>query len=171
MRLYSKQIPAREAATDFANRIRQHFSPNVLRQKAADDLERSRYSHQEWYRAYEKSTIALNQKMKEPQSLSFFRGAVYVCTFNHPDSLFSQRQMCLLFDLPGQSCLDSWQGIHVLVAPPGLKETVFDRDHEKCHYLNQGFKEVKVNVTPQRTQMLGNNMQGRRRQYGLKHHV
>jgi predicted GIY-YIG superfamily endonuclease len=171
MRLYSKRIPAKEAATDFANRIRRRYSTNELKEKTSDDVEKSQFSQQEWYTSSDRTTTALSQRLKEPRSLLFFRGAIYVCTFNHPNGFFSQAQMCLLFELPSQCDLDNWRSIKVLVAPPGLKVIVFNEQKNKIEYLNQGYKEVKIGIAPQRTQSLANNIQGKRKQYGLKHHV
>ena len=41
----------------------------------------------------------------------------------------------------------------------------------KQDYYNQGFTEVEIGVVPERTQLLDNNVQAKRKQYGLKHHV
>ena len=171
MRLYSKKVPAREAANQFAERVRRHVSMNEVRERIADDVEKSQFSQQEWYQASERSMSALDQKVKEPRSLLFFRGAVFVCTFNKK-GFFSQAQMALLFDLPNQEDLDNWRPINVLLAPPGLKEIIFDEQKSKEEYVNDGFKEVKVGVCPQSyTQSIANYTQTKRKQYGLKHYV
>ena len=41
----------------------------------------------------------------------------------------------------------------------------------KEHFLSLGYKERFIGISPTHTQMLHNNMQGRRKQYGLRHRV
>ena len=79
--------------------------------------------------------------------------------------------MVLLFDLPTHDQLDKWQKIKVLIAPPGTKEICFDESRLKEEYLNNGFKECCISVAKEYTQSLKNNMQGKRKQYGLKPYV
>ena len=171
MRLYSKRVPAKEAAKDFSDRIKRHFSVNELRERNSDDVEKSRYSQQEWYPASDRVSSSLDKKLKEPRSILFFRGAVFVCTFNAINYSFSQAQMCLLFDLPEQIDLDNWRRIKVLVAPAGMKEIIFDDEKSKDDYIAEGFKELSIGIAPQWTQHFSNNIQGKRKQYGLKHNV
>jgi predicted GIY-YIG superfamily endonuclease len=109
--------------------------------------------------------------VKEPRSLLFFRGAIYICTFNDPTGRFSQSQMAILFDLPTQEQVDNWQPVKVLLAPPGTKEVMFDEERSKQSYLEEGYTECSISVTKQYTQALSNNLQGKRKQYGLKHNV
>ena len=92
MRLYSKKIPAKEAARDFAARVRSHIPAADLRERVSDDVEKSRYSHQEWYRASDRNSTLLSQKLKEPQSLLFFCGAIYVRKFQPTPRAFTQSQ-------------------------------------------------------------------------------
>jgi hypothetical protein len=170
MRLYSKRVPAKDAARHFAQRVRSHVNSNDLRERVADDVEKPRYSHLEWSQASESATNTLEQKLKEPRRLLFFKGAIFECTYNEEDK-FSQSQMALLLDLPSASALTNWEKIKILVAPPGLREVDYDPMHSKTHYIENGFKEVKIGVAPERTQTLAFNLQARRKQYGLKHHV
>ena len=171
MRLYSKKIPAKEAARDFAARVWSHIPAADLRERVSDDVKKSRYSHQEWYRASDRNSTLLSQKLKEPQSLLFFCGAIYVSTFNDPQEAFSQSQQCFLYDVPEQNDLNDWKKIDVLMAPPGLKEIIFDETKTKAQYISEGFYEVSLGTAPQRVQSLSHNFQGKRKQYGLKHNV
>ena len=45
---------------------------------------------QEWSTARDVVSSQLDHKVKEPRSLLFFRGAIYLCTYNDNSSLFSQ---------------------------------------------------------------------------------
>ena len=65
--------------------------------------------------------------------------------------------MAVRFDLPNQEGIDNWRLINVLLAPPGLKETIFDEEKSKEKYINDGFKKVKIGVCPQSyTQSIAN---------------
>lgn len=171
IRLYSKKVPVREATEQFTARVRQHYNSNDIRERTSDDVERARFSQQEWNTASIQSSRQLDSKVKEPRSLLFFRGAIYLCTFNDPHGSFSQSQMALLYDLPSQEQLDNWQKIPILIAPPGTKEIEYDDTKSKQSYLDIGFVEQQIGVTKEYTQSLSNNLQGRRKQYGLKPYV
>ena len=71
MRLYTKKIPAKEAAKVFENRVKSHVNPNELRQKISDDVEKARFSQMEWTKAGENTSCHLDQKLKEPRSILF----------------------------------------------------------------------------------------------------
>ena len=88
MRLYSKKFPAKEAAKQFANRVKRHISISEICEKNSEDFEKSRFS-QEWSRASSRISTSLEQKLKEPKSLLFFKGAIFVCTYND-EGKFSQ---------------------------------------------------------------------------------
>ena len=108
MRLYSKTVPAREAANQFVERVRRHVSMSKVRERITDDVEKSQLSQQEWYQSSERSMSALDQQ----NHCFFFRGAVFVCTFNKKGFL-CQAQMAVLFDLTNQEDLDNWQPVNV----------------------------------------------------------
>ena len=169
-RLYGKRDPAKEAAKQFVERVQRSIPAHQLRDKKSDDIEKSRYSHQEWNRASVSTTNQMEQATKEPNLLLFFRGAKYEFTYNQ-EGKFSQSQMALLYDLPDQTDLNGWKKIKVLAAPPGIKDIEFDEEASKDLYLERGFKEVRVGVAPERTRLLKNSTQAKRKQYGLRHRV
>ena len=141
-RLYSKKFPAKEATRQFVNNVRQSIAPNELREKKADDVEKSRYSHGEWLRASEHTQIILNQRLKEPDTLLLFRGAVYEFTYNK-EGKFSQGQMAILYDLPRQDSLDRNKTIKILAAPPGVQDiNDFDLSKPNDFYLYKGYKNL-----------------------------
>lgn len=169
-RLYSKKVPAKEAARDFVDRIRRSIAPANLCESHANDVEKSRYSHLEWGSASESTSIRLEAKLKEPSVLLFYRGALFEFTYNK-DGCFSQSQAAILFDLPNQENLNNWKKVKVLAAPPGVKDISFDPTASKEYYLAQGYKEVSVSTAPERSQTVGDNIQDHCKQYSLKHQV
>ena len=170
MRLYSKKVPAKEAARQFVDRVKRQVQESDRREREAEDVEKSRYSHQDWSRASEITSSKLEQRLKEPRKLLLFRGAVYDITFNK-DGEFSQSQLAILFDLPSEEDLENWRKIKILVAPLGLKEIEFREEDRKEVYLNKGFVERFIGVAPERMCIISNNVQAQRKQYGLKHRV
>lgn len=170
MRLYSKRIPSREAAKTFVNRVKRQIDPSCLKERKADDVQKSRFSHRDWSDATERTIESLEQRLKEPKELLFFKHAVYEITFNKENE-FSHGQIAILLDLPTDDQLNNWKKINVLVAPPGIKDFVFSEYHTKEDFLANGFKEKQIGIAPERTQYLANNVQAQRKQYGLKHRV
>ena len=170
MRLYSKKIPAREASRQFVDRVRRQVVDADRIEHKATDVQKSRYSHQDWRTASELTSSKLEQRVKEPMNLLFFRGAVMEMTFN-VEGKFSNTQTAILYDLPSEDDLSNWKKIKVLKTPIGLKEIIYDSNISKATYIDQGFVEVNVGVAPERTQIFSDNIQAKRKQYGLKHHV
>ena len=170
MRLYSKRVPAREASQQFVERVERQINIQDRLEKIAEDVVKSRFSHQDWTPAPTSISTQLEQKSREPKKLIFFKGEIYEITFNE-EGKFSNTQTVLLFDLPSQDDLDNWRKIKVLKAPLGMKDVTFDSNKTKDEYLNQQFEEILIGIAPQRTQFLANNCQAKRKQYGLKHRV
>jgi hypothetical protein len=52
------------------------FEPNQLREKKAEDVQKHRRIHREWAPASESTSGTLEQILKEPELLLFFRGAI-----------------------------------------------------------------------------------------------
>ena len=76
MRLYSKKVPTREATKQFAERVKRQIPRNSIRERISVDYEKSINIQQDWYLARESTISALNQKVKEPRSLLFFKGSI-----------------------------------------------------------------------------------------------
>ena len=169
MRLYSKKIPAREASRQFVASVRRSVNNNEYIEQKAEDIEKSMYSHQDWTTASETTSTLLEQKVKEPKTILFFRGAIFEMTFNK-EGHFSNTQTAILYDLPNREDLSNWKKIKVLKTPVGLKEIIFDPLLSKASYIERGYVEVEVGLAPDRTQHLPGNKQAKRKQYGLKHH-
>jgi predicted GIY-YIG superfamily endonuclease len=169
MRLFSKKIPAREASRQFVASVKRQVASNEYIERLAEDLEKPVNSRADWIQATENTSHKMEQKVKEPQLLLFFRGAIFEMTFN-AEGQFSNTQTCILFDIPSVDDLQNWRKIKVLKTPTGLREITFDPDASKEDYIEKGFVEVSVGIAPGRTQYLGGGIQSKRKQYGLKHH-
>ena len=48
MRLYSKKVPAREASKQFVDRVKRQINESDRIEVEAVDIEKSRFSHQDW---------------------------------------------------------------------------------------------------------------------------
>ena len=103
-----RKFPAKEAARQFVERVRRSIIQNDLRERRAVDYEKSMMSHVEWTSATENTSNKLEEKLKEPSLLLFFRGAIFEFTYNQ-EGKFSQSQIALLFDLPSQDDIDNWR--------------------------------------------------------------
>ena len=112
MRLYSKKIPAREASRQFVASVRRSVNNNEYIEQKAEDIEKLMYSHQDWTTASETTSTLLEQKVKEPKTILFFRGAIFEMTFNK-EGHFSNTQTAILYDLPNREDLSNWKKIKV----------------------------------------------------------
>ena len=72
----------------------------------------------------------LDTELKEPDTLLFFKGGIYQCTYNK-DGCFSQSQLSLCYDVPQQQDLDRFRPIKMLLFPPTMKLDSFDFDPDK----------------------------------------
>jgi predicted GIY-YIG superfamily endonuclease len=119
--------------------------------------------------AGDKAKSRLNAKLKEPQELVFFHGALYEFTYNDPNNTFTQSSMCLLFELPAADTISNFQRVKMLAAPVGIKDFQYDPATTLQEYLHAGWREVFVGVGPEKSVCVGNRIKAQRRQYGLRH--
>ena len=169
-RLYGKKLPAIEATCNYIISIKNSMPTNNLREKCAVDVEKIRHSHRDWLPAQSTTSKILSRKVKEPETLLFFKFAIYEFTHNLEDK-YSQSQMAILFDLPNTEILEANRKFEVLAAPPGLRDIDVDVTLSKEHYISKGFYVIKVGIAPIRTQKISNYIQAQRKQYALKHRV
>eukprot|EP00957_Ditylum_brightwellii_P050975 3866026-Ditylum_brightwellii.AAC.1 len=73
MCLHSKKVPAKDAAHQFVERVRKVMPEAQRVIKRSKNIEKSRYSHQDWRVASELASSQLEQQLKEPQNLLFFK--------------------------------------------------------------------------------------------------
>ena len=129
-----------------------------------------RLSSIEWASASLNNSKQLDQKLKEPSTILFFKGAIYEFTYNKDDK-FSQGKMALFYDIPDQQTVAQSIKVKVLAAPTGLSDIQFDESNSNNDYLKMGFYEVKVGIAPIRTQAISCYLQAQRKQYTIKHCV
>ena len=169
-RLYGKKNPAIEATKNYINSIKSTISASNIREKKAVDIEKVRNSHRDWLPAQSSTSKILSRKVKEPDTLLFFKNAIYEFTHNLDDK-YSQSQMAILYDLPNNNELQSNRKIEVLAAPPGLHDIDVNSTLSKEDYIEKGFYSIKVVISPIRTQKISNYIQAQRKQYALKHRI
>ena len=170
-RVYSKRVPAVEAAKQFVDNVyRVIRDQNERRERRSEDTEKTRFSRGDWQTASSQTTLKLEEKVKTPNRLLFFKGAVYECTYNE-DGKFDQAQIAVLYDLPRQDDLNNWKKVKVLLAPPGWKDVDFDMTRAKSAFIEDKFREISIGVAPDRIISITRTIQGRRKQYGLRHRV
>ena len=71
IRLYSKKVPVREAAKQFAERVKRHYQAHEVCERISEDIDKSRFSQQEWSKARDQTIVQLDNVTKEPKSLLF----------------------------------------------------------------------------------------------------
>ena len=167
--IYARNVPAKEASRNFIRSV-ERIHIEYTKRKCID-LQRRMYSHQEWSSATTKTSTFLDSRAKEQETLCFFKGAIFQCTFNQ-DGSFSQAQLSLCYDIPSTEDLDNFRRIKMLVFPPTRKYDSFDFDPHlpKDHYIQLGFKEVSISQAPE-TIYYYDDIKCIRRQYGLRHYV
>ena len=72
MRLYSKNVPAKDASKQFVDRVRRQVEECDRRKIRSEYVGKSRYSHQDWNKASQSNITKLEQKCKEPTEFLFF---------------------------------------------------------------------------------------------------
>ena len=171
-RIYARNVPAKQANREYIQSTKQSVPHNLRTESKSKDLEKQRYANQDWVRATPRMTKLLDTELKEPDTLLFFKGAIFQCTYNE-DEVFSQSQLALCYDVPPQDDVDRFRRIKILIFPSTLKLDSFDFDpaESKDHFINElGFREVSISCSPER-QVYLDNTRAKRQQYGLKHYV
>eukprot|EP00957_Ditylum_brightwellii_P052246 3962139-Ditylum_brightwellii.AAC.1 len=71
MCLYSKKVLAKDTAWQFVERVKSKIPEAEMMAKKSEDVQKSRYSHQDWITASETVSSQLKQKLKEHRDLLF----------------------------------------------------------------------------------------------------
>ena len=79
--------------------------------------------------------------------------------------------MDLLFDVPYEDDISNWRKLKVLKSVVGKKYVEFEPNIPKEDYIHSGFEEVEIGIASEHTQYIPNNIQEKRNQYGLIHHI
>ena len=169
-RIFSKKLPARHAVEAYISQVKAQLSYNEYIEIKSVDTQKPRSSLSEWSPANESTSNSLDKILKEPSSLLFFVGAIveFTCNVNNK---YSQSQLGLILQLPSQDDVDSFKNIQVMVAPPEIKEFVFNGELNHQYYTDLGWKYENVGLSNQYEVYVNSGMKGQRKQYCLKHHV
>ena len=170
-RVYSRKVPAVAAAREFIANVRRKIPAADIITRLSKDIQKARYTTSDWRTATDEVSSKLEEQVKPPHQLLFFRGAVYECTYNDSNGKFNQSQIALLYNMPTEDTLGQWKPVKVLIAPPALKDVEFDMSKPKEFFIDKGFVETDIKTCPERPIFLSRIMQGQRKQYGLKHRV
>ena len=113
-----------------------------------EDVEKSRFSHSEWYPISSTSVDQIELLCKEPTNILFFKGGHYEFTYNKED-FFSQSQLAIIYDIPTNDDVSLFKKLKVLCAPYGIKDFTIDTNTmSKQDLIDLWFKEVSVGVAP-----------------------
>ena len=137
-RLYGKIMPAKEATDLYIQQVKTQLPKDMVNERFSEDIQIAHGAQSGWTDASETTSSYLDRKMKESRRIIFFVGAIYQFTYNDNQSRFNQSQLGLLISLPSQADLDSFRKIPILVAPPGLKDFVYNESLLLDDYLERG---------------------------------
>lgn len=172
-RVYSKKVPVTDAAKVFVERVMVEFAQRrePLIVQNAHDLFRMNGSRQDFRPCTVEISKAMSLKTKVPPQICLFKGAIFECTFNCPNNTFMNSDPVLLYDVPDIDKVTRWKPITVLKFPPGWKDFDLDFSVRKEWFLDRDFVEIRIPTAPEYTMSLPNSMQGKRKQYGIRHRI
>ena len=140
--------------------------------RSVDNQVRS-HTRAEYQEASESAVKSLNNALREPAMLVFYRLGLYEITTNDTtNDRYNQSNIAILFDMPSSTALNSFASIALLVAPSGTDQIDFLDNEEpptKEQLINRGWKEVSVGLAPEQNVTCRNGIQAKRKQYALKH--
>ena len=123
-------------------------------------------SHAEWKPATRHVVCYMNSKLKEPESVDFYKGVIYQFTHNSPGRC-NATQLGVLMEMPARKQLASFKEIDIWVAPAGTK-CINPSDLGDM----TDWRKTKVGVAPSRAfSVWSHGIKGSRKQYSLRHHV
>ena len=169
-RVYGKKKPAKEASEDYLTTVKGKLKNEQYLEVESLDVQLSYNSHEEWQTASDGTRAFLDHILKEPRVLLFFIGGKYTFTYNE-EGKFSQSQLGLLLEMPEFDDVKNFRKIPMLVAPPGIKDFIFETSKSKEEYYAEGWTNHMVGVSPIKTNSVQGNLKAQRKQYGLKPYV
>ena len=169
-RIFSKKLPAKESVQEYIKQVMNQLPDSDYIERESCDFQNRVSSLSEWVIARENTRLKLDKVLKEPRYLLFFVGALYEFTFNE-ENVFSQSQLGLLIKLPDPEDVREFRKIEIMVAPPGLKTFIFNNITDEEYYTSRGWKKQTIGVAREYDIPTSGSLKGRRKQYGIKHHV
>ena len=165
LRLFGKVRAKQLAEETLLRAMREEHLENFI-ECTSEDFETTLESH--WDVASPTTTTVLSRKVKEPRTLCFYPNATYEITFNEEDK-FSQGQLALLAFMPTQKQIDDFAPISIYVAPNGCKTFPLSSDYNTL--VGQGWKLLSMTKCREHSVYIGNGIEAKRRQYGLRHRI
>ena len=143
--IYAINVAAKETSHTFIYSVDKLHSKIYRNKRILINLQQRMYYNQECSPASSNISTFLDQKSNEQETVCFYKGAIYQCTYNQ-DGVFRHSQLSLCYDLPQKIDLDIFWMIKMLVSPLTIKydASVFDPGLPKYHYIQLGFKEVSI---------------------------
>jgi predicted GIY-YIG superfamily endonuclease len=166
LRMFGKKAAARLAEQRLLASMRRIHGSSMLYSKALDSESTLEGN---WIDATNVTSKALSQKIKAPPLLAFYPKAQYEITFNK-EGYFSQSQLAILAKMPSRLEVDAKEPVSVYVAPEGCKSVPLGLTTRE-EFLSSGFTEHKIGIGPERAENIGLGLQGKRKQYGLRHRI
>ena len=171
LRILGTHMGTDAAEHDFIRMLRDRDGVEI-RELRAKDTESARSSISQWLPATQQTITAVNRsnKMREPEILFIYPGAVMEFTHNRPN-LYSQGQLCISTALPTLEALHAENAtIVVLAAPVGTK--VAPENKNECNLLHLGWKPISLQRRRGQEKInIRNNMFAQREQFPLHSRV
>ena len=164
LRLFGKRSAKEHAENELLQLKRQEFPEYI--ECRSEDFECTLES--QWDKASPTTIALLSRKVKEPQKLCFYPNATYEITFNC-ENQFSQGQIALLATMPTINEIEEFAPISIYIAPDGCK--TFPSSFDSSTLLQQGWSVRSMTKCPEHSVYLGNGVEAKRRQYGLRHRI
>lgn len=169
-RMFAKKDMALKATENYVehtvNLLHRNHIPYYLCR--AHDYQKSVNSQAEFLRTTNSIYVnKLNKKVREPENIIFYKGALFEATKNTKE--FQHSRVLLLYDMPDRETIEKRNEIKLLMPPMGLSRIEFPNGlPEKDALITDGWKEVTVGSEPiLTTQLMGRVL--KRYQYWLKH--
>jgi hypothetical protein len=168
LRIFSKKTAIYECEKEFLTQMKNQYQ-NVQLFITSNAIDNQSSVEGNWMDATKQTTNKLNKEVKEPVELCFFPNAQYEVTFNSENN-FSQGQLAVLSKMPTQQQILNQEPVEIYVAPEGVKSVPNECNSEEG-FLILGWRKRRIGLSPERIHYIGEMMQAKRQQYGLKHRI
>jgi len=171
LRVFGTHDAVHAAEKCFLDKVRSSCSAFV--ECKCEDHQMSSGSHSTWVEASEATSRALTKKVKDPDIVYFFPGAVYEMTHNNKSVGYSQSQISVLAEMPSRQQVDAHGDVALYIAPVGCKIIPEDVDIVSCpsQLADHGWKLCQVGLAPERIVSLWRGIKAKRDQYCFKQRI
>jgi predicted GIY-YIG superfamily endonuclease len=166
LRMFARNKAKQQAECRLLSQMKHKYEKIVL---SSSCIDQESTVEGNWVSASRATSKLLSQHIKEPLEVCFYPKATYEITFNH-DNHHSQSQLAVLAEMPTRDQISKFEPVKLYVAPAGMK-AIPSGLHSKQDYLLRKFHLEYIGSAPERTKYLGNDIQAKRQQYGLRHRI